>query len=87
MLERFSVSGFKKSGKTPIQELPLDFPTLRNTEVNIYEVTLDYPTTPQELTEYISSNMGISAQRLVVRNPNEPGEQYQAPAEKEKVLF
>lgn len=82
LLERFSVSGFKKSGKTPIQELPLDFPTLRNTEVNIYEVTLDYPTTPQELTEYISSNMGISAQRLVVRNPNEPGEQYQAPAEK-----
>lgn len=82
LLERFSVSGFKKAGKTPIQELPLDFPTLRNQEVHIYEVTLDYPTTPQELTEYITSNMGISAQRLVVRNPNEPGEQYQTPAEK-----
>jgi hypothetical protein len=82
LLERFSVSGFKKSGKTPIQELPLDFPTLRNTEVNIYEVTLDYPTTPQELTEYISANMGISAQRLVVRNPGEPGEAYQEKTEK-----
>jgi hypothetical protein len=82
LLERFSVSEFKKLGKTPIQELPLDFPTLRNQEVHIYEVSLGYPTTPQELTEYISSNMGISAQRLVVRNPGEPGEEYQTPVEK-----
>ena len=82
LLERFSIAGFKKSGKTPIQELPLDFPTLRNTEVHIFEVALNYPTTPQELTEYISAGMGISVQRLVVRNPNEPGEAYQQPVEK-----
>ncbi len=82
LLERFSVSNFKKAGKTPIQELPLDFPTLKNQEVHIYEVTLDYPTTSFELANYISSNMGISEQRLVVRSPNEPAEEYQQPVEK-----
>ena len=81
ILERFSVAEFKKSGKTPIQDLPLDFPTLKNTEVCIYEVTLDYPTTPQELHSYISSNMGLSEACVVVRNPGEPGEAYQTPKE------
>lgn len=81
LLERFSVAEFKKVSKTPIQNLPLDFPTLRNTEVHIFEVTLDYPTTPQELHEFISAGMNISKGHLVVRNPSEPGEEYQKPVE------
>lgn len=71
-----------KKSQTPIQALPLDFPQLRNCEVNIYEVTLDYPTTQQELTEYLSSELGISKQKLLVRRPGEPSEEYQTPAEK-----
>ena len=82
ILERFGVADFKRTGKTPIQDLPLDFPTLRNTEVCIYEVTLDYPTTPQELHSHISSGMGLTEACVVVRNPGEPGEAYQAPKEK-----
>ena len=58
LLGRFTVdntlSGFKKS-KTPIQALPLDFPQVKNCEVNIYEVVLDYPTTQFELTEYLAA--------------------------------
>ena len=53
LLSKYSVSGFKKSGTTPIQALPLDFPQVKNCEVSIYEVVLDYPTTQQELTEYL----------------------------------
>jgi hypothetical protein len=83
-LGRFTVAdtlqSLKKS-QTPIQALPLDFPQLRNCEVNIYEVTLDYPTTQQELTEYLSSELGISKQKIVVRRPGEPSEEYQTPAE------
>lgn len=86
-LGRFTVAdkldSLKKS-KTPIQALPLDFPQLRNCEVNIYEVVLDYPTTQQELTEYLSVEMGISKQKLVVRRPGEPSEEYQTPAEERK---
>lgn len=84
-LGRFTVAdtleSFKKS-QTPIQALPLDFPQLRNCEVHIYEVTLDYPTTQQELTEYLSTELGISKQKLVVKRPGEPSEEYQTPAEK-----
>jgi hypothetical protein len=77
LLGRFQVSSFKSAGKTPIQELPLDFPKIKNAEVCIYETSLDYPTTAWELHEYLSSNMGISKDALVVRRPGEPLEEYQ----------
>jgi hypothetical protein len=82
MLERFQVNAFKKVGTTPIQALPLDFPQVKNCEVSIYEVTLDYPTTQQELTEYLTSGLEVSKQNLVVRKPGEPSEAYQEPTEK-----
>lgn len=81
MLDRFKVDSFKKSGKTPIQELPLDFPQVKNCEVSIYEVVLDYPTTQQELTEYLSAGLGINKSKLAVRRPGEPSEQYQEKVE------
>jgi hypothetical protein len=80
LLGRFTktdtLGGFKKT-VTPIQALPLDFPQVKNCEVSIYEVTLDYPTTQFELTEYLSSNLGVNKQNLVVRSPGEPTEEYQ----------
>ena len=82
MLERYQVNAFKKVGTTPIQALPLDFPQVKNCEVNIYEVSVDYPTTQQELTEYLSVGLEVSKQRLVVRKPGEPSEQYQEVSEK-----
>ena len=76
-LNKYGVSEFKKAGKTPIQSLPLDFPQVKNCEVNIYEITLGYPTTQFELTEYIANNCGISKTHLAVRRPGEPSEEYQ----------
>lgn len=81
-LKRYTASetyAFKKH-TTPIQELPLDFPQVKNCEVNIYEVTLDYPTTPFELTEYLTSELKVGKSHLVIRRPGEPGEEYQQPA-------
>lgn len=75
-----SVSNFKKH-KTPIQSLPLDFPQVKNCEVHIYEVTLDYPTTPFELTEYLSAELKVGKNHLVIRNPNDPSEEYQTTTE------
>jgi hypothetical protein len=79
LLEKFQVSSFKKAGKTPIQTLPLDFPKIKHAEVNIYEVSLDYPTTHWELHEYIANNMRIGQDQIVVRSPLEPTEEYQIP--------
>lgn len=77
LLSKFAISGFKKTATTPIQSLPLDFPQVKNCEVNIYEVLLDYPTTQQELTEYLTTSLGVNKQNLVVRRPGEPSEEYQ----------
>jgi hypothetical protein len=77
LLSKYAISGFKKTGTTPIQTLPLDFPQVKNCEVNIYEVVLDYPTTQQELTEYLSSSLGVGKSHLIVRSPFEHTEEYQ----------
>lgn len=81
LLSKYQVSSFKKAGKTPIQATPLDFPKLTHAEVNIYEVTLDYPTTQWELHEYLSNNLRINQNQIVVRSPNEPTEAYQEPVQ------
>jgi hypothetical protein len=84
LLHKYEVTGFKKTGTTPIQELPLDFPKIKNAEVSIYEVNLAYPTTQFELTEYLASNLNITKESIVVRVPGEPLEEYQTPAEQRK---
>lgn len=84
LLNKFSVCSFSKFGTTPIQSLPLDFSQVKNCEVSIFEVVLDYPTTQQELTEYLTQGLSISKQMLVVRSPNEPSEEYQTPVEPRK---
>jgi hypothetical protein len=79
MLERFQVDTFKKLKTTPVQSLPLDFPQVRNCEVTIFEVIVDYPTTQQELTEYLSAGLQVNPKMLAVVRPGEPSEQYQTP--------
>lgn len=83
-LDKYSVSGWKKASKTPIQELPLDFPQVKNCEVSIYEVTLDYPTTQHELTEFIANHCKINRSHLAVRRPGEPSEEYQHVEDKKR---
>ena len=76
-LKRYSVASMSAGKKTPIQERPLDFPQLSNCEVTYYEVGLNYPTTPQVLSEYIAQCCDCSRDNLIVRNMNEPQEAYQ----------
>lgn len=80
LLSKYQVLEFNKTGRTPVQALPLDFPRIQNAEVNIYEVVLDYPVTSHELINYIGNGLRINEQRIVVRNPNEPSEAYQEQA-------
>ena len=84
LLEKFGVDNFSKSTSTPIQSLPLDFPKLKNIDVSIYDVTLNYPTTPFELHEYICGGVKLGADFVVVRNPNEPTEAYQTEEDERK---
>ena len=81
LLNKYSVVEFKKTGRTPVQSLPLDFPRLTNKEVCIYEVSLDYPVASHELQNYLGTGLKINEQSIVVRKPGEPSEQYQEPGE------
>lgn len=77
MLEKFGVETFSAGKKTPIQERPLDFPQLQNTEVTYFEVEVNYPTTVQVMQEYVGKCCAVPQSHVIVRNPNEPQELYQ----------
>ena len=76
-LQKYGVGKMSSGKKTPIQERPLDFPQLENMEVTYYEVELMYPTTSRVLQEYIGSCCTVPQSHIIVRNPDEPQEQYQ----------
>lgn len=76
-LKKFNVSNMTSGKKTPIQERPLDFPQLQNMEVTYFEATVEYPTTPQVLQEYLGKCCGIDQSYIIVRNTNDPREEYQ----------
>lgn len=81
LLARYQVVEFRKAAKTPVQALPLDFPRITNAEVNVFEVSLDYPVASHELQNYLGNGLRINEQAIVVRRPGEPSEEYQNPAE------
>jgi len=76
-LKRYKVVNLSPGKKTPIQERPLDFPQLQNMEVTYFEAELEYPTTSQVLQEYIGQCCGIDQAYVIVRNMNDPREEYQ----------
>jgi hypothetical protein len=76
-MQKFSVASMSTGKKTPIQERPLDFPQLQNTEVTYYEIAVNYPTTSGVLQEYLGKVCSVPQSNIIVRNINEPQEAYQ----------
>ena len=58
-LERCKVMKMEKLSTTPIQALPMDFPTMKNCEVHVFEVACEYPITGPEICSDIKS-MGLT---------------------------
>lgn len=78
-LKKFDLLNMSNGKKTPIQERPLDFPQLQNMEVTYFEAELGYPTTSQVLQEYIPKCCHCLQTHVIVRNVNDPREEYQEP--------
>ena len=76
-MERFSVASMSKGKRTPITEKPLDFPQLTNTHVNVFDVEVHYPTTPQVLETYICQTCSCTSDRCRVYAANQVAEQHQ----------
>lgn len=76
-LDRCKIATFEKLSTTPIQKLPLDFPTMENCEVTIFEVVCEYPITAPEIIVDVKE-MGLSEDSFKVRGSSEPTEIEQA---------
>lgn len=81
-LDRCKVVTLEKQSTTPIQKSPLDFPTLENKEVTVFEVVCEYPITAPEITADIK-NMGLDEDCFRVRGSSEPSEVEQILANQE----
>ena len=80
-LKKYEIANLTAGKKTPIQSVPLDFPQNTNSEVTVYETTLNYPTTQDQLKHYIANFTNISVEDIRVRKPGEPYEEYQKESE------
>jgi hypothetical protein len=72
-LERCKVIKLEKTGTTPIQASPLDFPTKQNCEVHMFEVDCEYPITAPEISVDVKS-AGIAEDCFRVRGGDEISE-------------
>jgi len=77
VLKKYEVKTLSKGKKTPIQEMPLDFPHLKNEAVTIFELTTMYPASVFELRTLVADSMRLHTNQIVVRKPGEPTEEYQ----------
>ena len=76
-LQKFELAKMSAGKTTAIMTLPLDFPSLSNESVTIFDVTTNYPASAREMKEYIGTYMNIPQTHIVVRKPGEPTEEYQ----------
>lgn len=73
--EKFGLESISKPKKTPIQENPMGFgPKVKNSEVHIFDVELNYPTTPQVLTSMLEAICEFPESHIIVVNKNDPEE-------------
>ena len=73
-LQKYQVSSFNKGKTTPIQAKLVDFPTLENMQITVFDIDLDYPTTSQVLTSYVSEHTGVDPCCIRVRSLKEEEE-------------
>lgn len=71
-LEKWSLESISKPKTTPIQEHPLDFPSLSNIEVHIFDIETGYPATIAELQSCIAKCLGASESHVLVVDPEHP---------------
>lgn len=70
-LQQYKVSRFTKGKSSPIQANLLEFPSIKNAEITVFEVEVDYPATSTVVAELIANATGINRDSIRVRTPLE----------------
>jgi len=73
-LDKFDVQSISKPKRTPIQESPIDFPNVKFSEVSVFEVALNYPTTSQVVEEALAQAIRVNESKILVRTLSEEAE-------------
>lgn len=78
-LDRCGLKTLAETAKTPVQQVPMDFPELKNLEVRVFDAMCEYPITAPEIAKELTE-MGMDASRFRVRGVGEPSEMDQVQA-------
>ena len=74
-LSKFNVENCSSGKSTPIQETQVDFPSLKNVGITVFDVETTYPATSAEIAALIAEHCGISLGSVKVRNLKEQEEE------------
>jgi len=74
-MERFGLENISKPKRTPIQKQPAGFSeSVKDSAVNVFEVSTNYPATPQQITALLQDILGLPESHVVTVNKNDPEE-------------
>ena len=73
-LNAYALESISKPKRLPIQESCIDFPSFKNCQVYLIEVTLKYPCNDAQLRAIISERAGVPQANIVVTPKNHPEE-------------
>lgn len=74
-MERFGLENISKPKRTPIQKQPAGFSeSVKDSAVNVFEVSTNYPATPQQITALLQDILGLPESHVVTINKNDPEE-------------
>lgn len=85
-LGQFDCNSCSSGKSTPIQETQADFPELKNVGVTMFEVSLNYPATSEQIRNLVAEKLCLSQSVIRVRNPKEEEEKEINSQETEQVL-
>lgn len=84
-MEKWGLQSINKPKVTPIQKHPVDFANLKEIEVSIMDMTLDYPATPQEIIARMAEYCTLNPEYIKVFNGDDPNvAEMEAKAEEEE---
>ena len=75
VLEAYCLESLSKPKRLPIKESDIDFPSFKNCQLYLMDVTLKYPCNNDQLRAIIAERMNIPAAHIVVVPLNHPEEQ------------
>lgn len=76
VLDKYDLKDITSPRRTPIQENPLEFYDVFNTEVYILDTTLGMPASPYVLQQEMKNALMVPEEHIVIRGDNDPIELY-----------